>query len=153
MTRQFATFKLDETLWGIDILQIREIIIQLESYPVPQAPPHVHGLMNLRGQIVTIIDLRQRLRYNAEAEAKAGCCVILKTDGELVKGALGLERIGADAVGLLFSEIGEVLAIEEEQIEPAPAHATAVGGEFIQGVVALDETLMLIMKLAPVLDA
>lgn len=153
MNRQFATFKLDETLWGIDILQIREIIIQIESFPVPQSPDYVHGLMNLRGQIVTIINLRQRLNYNTERGGEEGCCVILKTNDELAKSVYPLEKIGADAVGLLFSEIGEVLTIDEERVEPVPAHAAVVDGQFIQGVVPLDDDLMLVMKLTPVLNA
>lgn len=153
-TLQFASFYLDDALYGIGILQIREVIKQIASSPVPQAPDVVDGLMNLRGQIVTLIDLSRSLGLT-DAGGERETCIILKTDQELLNMALPsaqFDQVGSDAVGLLVDRMGEVVDVDEGDIAPAPANASQVDAGFLRGVVQLDDELMSILSLSRVLD-
>lgn len=151
---QFATFYLNDVSFGLDILQIREVIRRVSCTPVPQAPQEVHGLMNLRGQIVTVVDLAQRIGLDANGGSR-GTCVILKTDGELAaqgRHNAELQSVGDDAIGLLVDRMGEVVPVEAEEIDPAPANTSEVDTPFLRGVVKLDGELLTLLDLGAVMS-
>ncbi len=153
-TQQFATFYLDDVLWAINILQVREIITNIEVSDVPQSSEHIRGLMNLRGQIVTVVDMAQALGRDTEGKERA-TCIILKTDSEVsdrVPPGVQLEKIGGDVVGIMVDRMGDVLEIENERIDPSPANITHGEARFVRGVVQLDEELMLILSIESVLN-
>ena len=153
--RQFATFCVNDALYGTDILQIREVIERPDYSPVPQAPPIVEGLMNLRGQIITVIDLARSLGVSAAGREKPRTCVILKTDGELEGQRTqdtALERIGPENVGLLVDGMGEVVEIDDGEIDASPANTSPADLEFIKGVAKLDKELLTILSLRRVLE-
>ena len=152
-TTQFATFYLNDMPFGVDVLQIREVIRGVSCTPVPQTAQEIHGLMNLRGQIVTVVDLARRLSLDG-ADTPRGTCVILKTDGELATQARSseeLEDVGDDAIGLLVDRMGEVVSVSYEDIDPAPANTGEVDAPFLRGVVKLDGELLTLLRLRPVL--
>ena len=149
---QFATFLVNGNLCGTNILQIREVIKGPEYSPVPQAPDIVEGLMNLRGQIVTVINVAKSLGLRQHGSCET--CIILKTDDELVKhfseDAL-IEKTGSDVLGLLVDEMGEVVDIDDAIIDSSPANTPAADSEYIKGVVKLEDELMTILSLKRVL--
>lgn len=155
MRRQFATFRLDQWLLGVDLLLVREINPQMDVTPVPLAPPFVRGLINLRGQIVTVLDLGIRLGLSARTITESSHVVILKTNDEL--GAVRMQtgraalKGASEVVGLLVDAIGDVVEEEEEFIEPPPANVGEMERRFLAGVVKLRDELMVILETNEVL--
>ena len=105
-TRQLCTFLLDEMLFGIDVMNVQEVIRYQEMTAVPLASSVVRGLINLRGQIVTAIDLRARLGLPRARRGRAPMNVVVRTDDGVVS--------------LLVDEIGDVLEVDERSYERAP---------------------------------
>ena len=129
--QQFCTFYLDEQCYGLEVLQVQEVVRSQPLTRVPLAHPMVRGLMNLRGQIVTAIDLRRRLDLPARKEACEPVNVVLQTDD--------------GAVALLVDEVGEVLDVAEEQFECPPETLHGSSRDLIQGVYKLPERLLIIL--------
>jgi purine-binding chemotaxis protein CheW len=131
MERQFCTFLLGELFFGIEVLKVQEVIRSQLMTRVPLAPPAVRGLINLRGQIVTAIDLRERLGLPPLDPGREPMNVVVRTaDG---------------AVSLLVDEIGDVLETEAEHCEEPPATLPGAARELIRGVYQLPERLLLVL--------
>jgi purine-binding chemotaxis protein CheW len=129
--RQFCTFHLGDLFLGIEVLQVQEVIRSQAMTRVPLAPRAVRGLINLRGQIVTAIDLRERLGLPPLAEGTMAMNVVVRTD--------------EGAVSLLVDEIGDVLDTEAEQYETPPTTLAARARELIAGVYKLPGRLLLVL--------
>ena len=128
MNRQFCTFYLDGLLFGVDLQNVQEVIRFLKMTRVPLAPEAVCGLLNLRGQIVTALDLRRRLELKPVPEGIVPMNVVVRaTDG---------------AVSLLVDEIGEVVEVEESSFEPPPETLRGKVRNMILGVHKLSDRLM-----------
>lgn len=143
---QVATFYLNDKLYGLDILLIREINRAAEFTPVALAPEYVKGLMNLRGQIVTVLDLRTRLGLPpAEGEGNPHV-VILKGDEELrflQAHGEATQPLGCpDAVGFLVDGIGDVVDASETLSEPTPPNVAGVDSAFLSGVMTTDNDIV-----------
>lgn len=153
--RKLATFYLDDALYGTDILQVGEVLQGYVSSPVPGAHANVSGLMNLRGQIVTVVDLGRVLGHELQGGDERKICIILKTDSQLCVEALStgaLERVGQDTVGLAVDSMGEVVDVEEKEIDPSPANTDHLDARFMRGIVKLENSLLTILSLERVLD-
>jgi purine-binding chemotaxis protein CheW len=128
---QFCTFLLGGHYFGIDVLKVQEVIRYQEMTRVPLAPPVVRGLINLRGQIVTAIDLRRRLDLPDQPAADLPVNVVVQTnDG---------------AVSLLVDEIGDVVRVPAEAFERPPETLRGTARELIRGAYKLDGRLLLIL--------
>ena len=127
-SRQFCTFYLNKLLFGVELKNVQEVIRSLDMTRVPLAPNTVTGLINLRGQIVTAVDLRRRLQLNAREDGAPPMNVI-------VRGEDG-------AVSLLVDEIGDVVEVEEETFEPPPDTLESSVRSVILGVHKLKGPLM-----------
>jgi purine-binding chemotaxis protein CheW len=125
---QFCTFYLDKLMFGVDLLKVQEVIRYLEITEIPLAPRVVSGLMNLRGQIVTGIDLRRRLEMEDRLEGSFPMNVVIRSNG--------------GAVSLLVDEIGDVVEVEEDSFEPPPETLQGKVREVILGVHKLDKRLL-----------
>lgn len=134
--RQFVTFKVDEDLLGIDVLMVREVNRVLDITPVPKAPDYVRGLVNLRGQTVTIFDLGICLGLPPREITDESHNVVLKRD----------------LVGLLVDSIGNMVQCGELDVEPPPANVGNIKGKFIEGVVELDNELLVILQTKQILE-
>jgi len=139
--KQFSTFVVDQLLFGVRVEKVQEVIRYQEMTRVPLAPPVVKGLINLRGQIVTAIDLRRRLGLKERAATDLPMNVVIRhEDG---------------AVSFLVDEIGDVLEVEEDSFEVPPGTVVGEMKELIQGVHKLKDRLLIvldteqILKLAP----
>jgi purine-binding chemotaxis protein CheW len=132
MNRQLCTFKVGEHRFGVDVLSVQEILRPQEMTPVPRAPEVVRGLINLRGQILTALDLRRRLHLPPAPEDCPQMNIIVQApDG---------------AVSLIVDDVGDVLTVLEENVEPSPATLGATLQEIITGVYKLKESLLLILS-------
>jgi purine-binding chemotaxis protein CheW len=129
--RQFCTFYLDGHYFGIDVLQVQEVIRHLELTRVPLAPSAVRGLINLRGQIATALDLRRRLGLPERPADVLPVNVVVTT--------------GDGAVSLLVDEIGDVLAVPEGAFEPPPDTLRGPARALIRGAYKLDGRLLMII--------
>lgn len=130
-TKQFATFYLDGLFFGVEVLKVQEVIRYQEMTRVPLAPPVVRGLINLRGQIVTAIDLRRRLRLRERPKDQLPMNVVVRTDD--------------GALSLLVDEIGDVLEIADDQMERAPETVDEHARDLLHGVYKLEGRLLLIL--------
>lgn len=128
---QFTTFYLDGLFFGIDVLKVQEVILYHDMTRVPLAPPEIMGLINLRGQIVTALDLRRRLGLRPRGTDERPLNVVVRTsDGP---------------VSLLVDEIGDVVEVSRDRFEPPPETARGVARELVSGVYKLDERLLLVL--------
>jgi purine-binding chemotaxis protein CheW len=154
--KQFASFYVGENLFGVDVRLIREINRSLDITPVDGAPQFVRGLLNLRGQIVTVIDVRNRMGLTGNAAAIAGCrCVVLKTSEELAEKRAEdetIENTSHDLTALFVDSIGDMVTFEDNDIEPSPANMGEVEGRFIYGIVKLEKELLIILKVKELLE-
>ena len=130
-SRQFCTFYVHEQCYGIDVHQVQEVVRSQPLTRVPLADPTVRGLMNLRGQIVTAIDMRRRLGLPERGEPSESVNVVLQS--------------GDGAVALLVDEIGDVLEVDEKEFERPPETMRGPGCDMIQGAYKLPGQLLVIL--------
>ncbi len=128
---QYCTFYVAGHYFGLDVLQVQEIIRYQEMTRVPLAHPVVRGLINLRGQIVTAIDLRRRLELSDRSADQLPVNVVVHTDD--------------GAVSLLVDEIGDVLEVSEKLFERPPETLKGPARELIRGAYKLQDRLLLIL--------
>jgi purine-binding chemotaxis protein CheW len=127
-TQQFCTFYLDKLMFGVELEKVQEVIRYLEITAIPLAPRVVSGLMNLRGQIITGLDLRRRLDLPDRPEQTHPMNVVIRTaDG---------------AVSLLVDEIGDVVEVTEDSFERSPETLQGKVREVILGVHKLEKQLL-----------
>ena len=137
--QQFCTFFLAGHYFGVDVLKVQEVIRYQELTRVPLAPAVVSGLINLRGQIVTAIDLRRRLDLPERTVEREPVNVVLHTD--------------EGAVSLLVDEIGDVLEVSEDLFERPPETLMGKIRELIRGAYKLPHRLMLVLSTEELLNA
>ncbi len=147
---QYATFRVAERLLGLDLLAVREILRPLDITPVPRAASHIRGLLNLRGQVVTILDLAVCLGLEPARLTERSHIVILKTRQELA----AAHRHGfrgpqgpADLVGLLVDAIEDVAEADEAAIEPPPANLNEAEERLLSGVHRTEAGLLVLLHL------
>jgi purine-binding chemotaxis protein CheW len=128
---QFCTFVLDGYFFGVAVRQVQEVIRYLEMTRVPLASPVVRGLINLRGQIVTAIDLRRRLDLRDRPADRLPMNVVIRTE--------------EGPISLLVDEIGDVLEVDQEAFERPPETLGGVARELIRGAYKLKDRLLLIL--------
>jgi purine-binding chemotaxis protein CheW len=130
-TNQFCTFYLDNFFLGVEVLKVQEVIRYQAMTRVPLAQAVVQGLINLRGQIVTAIDLRRRLELPERPEGQLPMNVVIRTE--------------EGTVSFLVDEIGDVLEAQEDQFEAPPETVRGVSRELIRGVYKMKDRLLLIL--------
>ncbi len=134
---EFSTFYVGGALCGIDILNIQEINKNFDITKVPQASDYVEGILNLRGRIVTIIDLGKKLGLEQVDKNKDNRNIIVNSDDE--------------HIGLLVNSINDVVLTKKSAIEPAPSNIGGVKGKFFQGVLKTETQLIGILDIDEVL--
>lgn len=129
--RQFCTFELGRWLFGVPVLSVQEVLREQAMTTVPLAPPAVRGLINLRGQIVTAVDLRRRLGLEAGPADRPSMNVVIRTT--------------TGPVSLLVDEIGDVLDVEGALLEAPPETIPANVRDLIAGIHKLKNQLLLLL--------
>jgi len=136
---QLVGFKISTEMFAVDILMVQEIIRSAPITPVPNSPDFVDGVINLRGDIIPVVDLRKRLNLNVEVgEADKDWIIILDIDGRIT--------------GFIVDNVTEVMKIDESTIEPAPEILVAgLESQYIQGVCDIGGTLVVLLDFSRIL--
>ncbi len=140
---QHLTFNLDDEVFAIDISTVREVLEYTTVTKVPQTPEFMKGVINLRGHVVPVVDLRLKFGMT-EAEKTVNTCVIIvevSVDGE------------SAVLGALADSVQEVLDLEADQIEPAPKIGTRLKTEFIKGMGKRDDQFIMILDINKVFSS
>ena len=137
-TNQFLTFLLDAQEYGLELFKIREICGYAPVTPIPNVPPHVRGVMNLRGTVLPEVDLRMKFRLPAVEYSKFTVIVI----------AMVAEKM----VGLLVDAVSDVLHVAQDAMRPAPDFGAAVDTQFINGVFQSRDRLAVALDLEKLLS-
>lgn len=135
---QMVTFKIAEEEFGVDILKVQEIIRMMPITKVPNAPSFVEGVINLRGKVIPVIDLRKRFGMQST-----------KHDSQT---RIKVMDISGQTVGFVVDAVCEVLRIKESTIEPPPAVVSGVGSEYMRGVGKLEDRLLILLDLDKLLS-
>ncbi len=140
---KLLTFQLGKQEYGIQILEAREVVGLMQIDPVPQTPEFMKGVINLRGGVVPVVDLRLKFGMS-EAEKTVNTCVIIvevSVDGE------------SAVLGALADSVQEVLDLEADQIEPAPKIGTRLKTDFIKGMGKRDDQFIMILDINKVFSS
>ena len=136
---QLVTFNVGSEEFGVDILDVREINRMMEITRVPHAPDFVEGVINLRGQVIPVVDLRTRFRLGVVEHDKNTRIVVVE--------------LREKVVGFLVDSVSEVLRIPRDLVEPPPPIVGSVDSEYIQGVVKLEDRLLILLDLQKLLKS
>lgn len=131
--RRYSTFFVAGLFFGIEVLEVQEVLRYQEMTPVPLAPHVIEGLINLRGQIVTAIDMRRRLKLAPRPPGETPMNMVVRSED--------------GAVSLLVDEIGDVITAPRDSFEPPPETMRSEQREVIDGVCKLDGTLLLVLNI------
>jgi purine-binding chemotaxis protein CheW len=136
-TEHLATFVLDREEYGVDVRQVQEIRRVGEITAVPRAPEFVRGVINLRGRILPVLDLKRKLNLGEVAIERAARIVVVRTQGRML--------------GLLVDGASQVLKVPVSRVEPPPEEVVERGGDYIRAVAKLDDRLIILLDLDRVL--
>ena len=131
MSRQLITFEIGDRRLGIDIMAVREIRAWSPATPLPNVPPHVRGVVNLRGEIVPIVDLALLFGFPQALPLHDASIIVLKVDGRLV--------------GLAVSSVSDVIGLADEEILPAPELGDRAIANAISGIGSRDGASLLLL--------
>lgn len=135
---QLATFYVGDLLLALPIEYVQEINRNLELTEVPHAPEHVRGVINLRGDVATVIDLRRILGFSpAEVTPQSRNLIV---------------RSGDESIGLWVDQIADIISISSNDIGPAPANVSGVEGRFFKGVYRTESEIVVLLDTSEVLS-
>jgi purine-binding chemotaxis protein CheW len=140
---QLVTFQISEELYGVDIMDVKEIVRVQDIRSIPNAPGYVEGLFNLRGEIIPIISLHKRFHLK---KAQLG------EDEELLSGFIIIDIDGMK-LGVIIDKVERVVSIEAQNIQPPPQMLTGIGAEYIQGVVNRESGYLIILDIRKLFSA
>lgn len=130
---QLVTFKVGEEEFGVDILKVQEIIRMMPITKVPNSPIFVEGVINLRGKVIPVIDMRKRFGMPVTGHNNETRIEVMDLQGQIV--------------GFVVDAVREVLRIKESTIEPPPPVVAGIGSEFMKGVGKLEDRLLILLDL------
>ena len=139
---QLVTFQLGVENYGIDIMDVKEIYSVQEVRDIPNAPPYVEGIFNLRGDIIPVINLHKRFHLK-KAE--------LTEDETLLSGFIIINLDGMQ-LGVIIDKVLRVVSVDKEQIQPPPQMITGIGTEYIQGVIHQEAGYLIILDIRRLFD-
>lgn len=139
---KYLTFSLAEEEYGIGILQVKEIIGMMPITSVPRTPDFVKGVVNLRGKVIPVIDLRLRFSMEEVDYTERTCIIVVETTGSS----------GDTVMGIVVDSVSEVLNIKGESIEPAPAFGTSLNTDYILGMAKLEGGVKILLEIDKVLS-
>jgi purine-binding chemotaxis protein CheW len=151
---QLVSFELEGHPFGIDVRIVKEINPLVAITKVPRAPQTIRGLVNIRGQVVLVMDLAVIFGHAPREATSESQIVILKTDAELKnvrdREAVDIE-LGDKPVGFVVDRISDVISIPKREVEPVPPHLEVAQARFFDGVVGMNRELLMIMNAKEVL--
>lgn len=140
---KYLTFSLDQEEYGIGILKVKEIIGMMRVTPVPQTPEFVKGVINLRGRVIPVIDLRLRFGMSKSDYTERTCIVVVEIDSDN----------GKLHIGVVVDSVSEVLNIKGSDIEDTPAFGTSLNTDYILGMAKAGNSVKILLAIDRVLSA
>jgi purine-binding chemotaxis protein CheW len=140
---KYLTFKLAEEDYGISLLKVREIIGMMPITSVPRTPDFVKGVINLRGKVIPVTDLRLRFGMPESAYTDRTCIIVVEVEG----------RDNKVQMGTVVDAVTEVLPVKSEEIEPAPEFGATVDTRYILGMANMDGSVKILLDIDRVLTA
>lgn len=140
---KYLTFSLGDEEYGIGILKVKEIIGMMRITPVPQTPDFVRGVINLRGKVIPVIDLRLRFGMNENGYTERTCIVVVEIDGSG----------GKLHIGVVVDSVSEVLNIKAADIEDTPSFGTSLNTEYILGMAKTGGGVKILLEIDRVLSS
>lgn len=140
---KYLTFALAQEEYGVPVLKVREIIKMMDITTVPQVPAHVKGVINLRGKVIPIVDLRLKFGLATQGYTERTCIIVVEVD-------LSGRHI---MLGMIVDQVSEVLNIGQDEIEAMPEFGQRVDTEYMHGVAKVKGTVKLLLDLDKVLCA
>jgi purine-binding chemotaxis protein CheW len=144
-TQKFLTFVLKDENYGIDILTVREIIGYMDVTPVPQTPDFVKGVVNLRGQVIPVINLRSRFGMDEIDVTDETCIIVVEVKFETEEDETTVQ------MGIVVDTVEEVLDIPVGNIDPAPNFGGDIDTDYIEGMGKIDENVVILLNIDKVL--
>ncbi len=136
---QCVTFRLDGETYGINVMRVQEVLRVTEIAPVPGAPDYVMGIINLRGNVVTVIDGRQRLGLPQKELDDSTRIIVIEGEGQVI--------------GILVDAVAEVVDIDTAEIDTAPGVGSEESARYIQGVTHCGDALLILVDIDKLLAA
>jgi len=137
-TQQFLTFTIDEAEYGVDIMSVREVKGWVPTTRLPNRPEYIRGVLNLRGVIVPIFDLRARFNQGQTNATEKHVIVIL--------------AIGNRIAGVLVDAVSDILTVGSEEIKPAPRDDIAIAEQFVSGLIAVEQRMVVLLDMEKLLS-
>jgi len=131
--RSLVAFKIGTEEFAVDIASVQEINKAVEVTRIPNSPPHVQGVMNLRGKIIPVVDLRKMLGFQTRAADKQSRIIVIETGGVVV--------------GFLVDSVSEVVQLPESAVEAPPTFAGTVEPHYVNGVGKMEDRLLILLNL------
>jgi purine-binding chemotaxis protein CheW len=135
---QLVSFNIGSEEFGVDILKVQEINRMVEITRVPQAPHFVEGVINLRGKVIPIVDLRKRFNLEVKEYDRNTRIVVVDISGNIM--------------GMIVDSVSEVLRLPSNTLEPPPEIVASINSEYIKGVAKLEDRLLIFLDLSKVID-
>jgi purine-binding chemotaxis protein CheW len=142
-TNKFLSFCLGDEEYGLEILRVREIIGIIDITPLPQTPPYVKGVINLRGKIIPVIELRTKFGMNSVPYTEETCVIVVEVSDQ--------ESEEEYQVGVIVDTVSEVLDITPDQIEPAPKFGGSLSTDYIMGMGKVKDKVFILLDTGRVL--
>lgn len=136
---QFVTFEMEGEEFAVDVLRVQEIIRPAEVTDLPHCPDFLDGLINLRGKVILIINLRKRFNYPQVEPKSENRVIVVDIDGEII--------------GLYVDEVSEILRISPDVVEPIPVVENKTEKEYLSGMAQIDDRIVVIIDVDKILNA
>ncbi len=136
---KYLSFVLNNEVYGIEILKVREIIGLMDVTSVPQTPDYMKGVINLRGKVIPVIDLRLKFSMPEEEHTQETCTIVVEVDNTFI--------------GTIVDSVSEVMEINGNDIEDAPQFGQGIDTNFIMGLGKTKKTIVILLDIAKVLSA
>ena len=133
MSHEFITFEIGDRRLGIDIMAIREIRAWSPTTPIPNAPSHVRGVVNLRGVVLPVLDLSQRLGWGATEPTGRHVIIVV--------------RVGEQLQGIIVDAVSDIVTVGPDQLQPVPDVGQTRAAAFLDGIATIDGRLIMILGL------
>lgn len=141
-TGKYLTFSLDEEEYGIGILKVKEIIGMMPITSVPRTPPFVKGVVNLRGKVIPVVDLRLKFGMTENDYSERTCIIVVEIDSDE----------STISIGIVVDSVSEVLNIQENEIEETPAFGAQLNTDYILGMAKMEGGVKILLDIDRVLS-
>lgn len=139
MGQKYLGFWLDEEIFGFELLSVREIIRMTDVTPIPRSPAFIRGIINLRGKIIPVVDLRRKFCLPATADTDITCIIVVD--------------IGSTETGVVVDRVAQVLSFDEGEIEDSPSFSGKGDTDYIQGIGKRDSKVVVLLDVARIMAA